>query len=646
MREKIIRGLISSIIVVLLLGIEYKLSFNIVHDFESRNTSYAIEDFYQINDYDVDGDRLVPTSADPQLILNFDGSIVDKVTVFLSEAPTDEIKGQLYFFEKKGFAEDSSIQISLAANKTEQSWSMDKRNIGFLRLDIDGEVSIDHIEVVSEIAHMNMIKLAGFGLVCLLIDLLVWILVYRKIYAISKKAGECFNRCDRFIEGLGRKLKINISVFFAVSAMVLGVGYSFIIPMGMVPDEPIHVAYMSDAFGVTGISEQYYNLLDQGHLLDEVRDQKSDVDKALYSDISKVKFDKELVSFTFNIKKEIIRYIPCGIGFLLGYLLNLPIIWCTQLGEIFALLFFVIIGYITLKLMPVYKEAMCAIMLIPMNLQQCASLNYDSVLLPLCYLFVAYMLHLKYEKDKLDVKSYVNIFILLVLIALIKIPYILLAGIYLAIPDSKKPYSLSKKAKLIIVIVVFCLGIAGMYVLRNVNLVYVILGSILQWKDTLRILKSTLGSLCWYYMQSMIGDFGWLDCVVPDWFIVFSLLSILAFAQIKQKENAVVRVWDRVLYILLSCAIFVLVVIGILQWYMNLMGIDNSTMELFRQGLSQVSVVAGIQGRYWLPILPCCILAFANVIPNKQNKLVIWQTVYYMVIAVVPLYELAYRYWI
>lgn len=435
-------------------------------------------------------------------------------------------------------------------------------------------------------------------------------------------------------------------MFFAVAAMVLGVGYSFIIPMGMVPDEPIHVAYMSDAFGVTGISEQYYNLLDQGHLLDEVKDQKSDVDKALYSYISKVKFDKELVSFTFNIKKEIIRYIPCGIGFLLGYLLNLPIIWCTQLGEIFALLFFVIIGYITLKLMPVYKEAMCAIMLIPMNLQQCASLNYDSVLLPLCYLFVAYMLHLKYEKDKLDVKSYVNIFILLVLIALIKIPYILLAGIYLAIPDSKKPYSLSKKAKLIIVIVVLCLGIAGMYVLRNVNLVYVILGSILQWKDTFRILKSTLGSLAWYYMQSMIGDFGWLDCVVPDWFIVFSLLSILAFAQIKQKENAVVRVWDRVLYILLSCAIFVLVVIGILQWYMNLIGIDNSTLELFRQGLSQVSVVAGIQGRYWLPILPCCILAFANVIPNKQNKLVIWQTVYYMVIAVVPIYELAYRYWI
>ena len=302
MREKIIRGLISSIIVVLLLGFEYKLSFNIVHDFESRNTSYEVEDFYQINDYEVDGDKLVPTSTDPQLILNFDGSVVDKVSVFLSEAPTDEIKGQLYFFEKKGFAEDSSIQISLAANQTEQSWSMDKRNIGFLRLDIDGEISIDHIEVVSEIAHMNMIKLAGFGLVCLLIDLLVWILVYRKIYAISKKAGECFNRCDRFIEGLGRKLKINISVFFAVSAMVLGVVYSFIIPMGMVPDEPIHVAYMSDAFGVTGISEQYYNLLEQGQLLDEVRDQKSDVDKALYSDISKVKFDKELVSFTFDIK--------------------------------------------------------------------------------------------------------------------------------------------------------------------------------------------------------------------------------------------------------------------------------------------------------------------------------------------------------
>lgn len=646
MREKIIRGLISSIIVVLLLGFEYKLSFNIVHDFESRNTSYAIEDFYQINDYDVDGDKLVPTSADPQLILNFDGSVVDKVTVFLSEAPTDEIKGQLYFFEKKGFTEDNSMQISMAANQTEQSWSMDKRNIGFLRIDIDGEVSIDHIEIISEIAHMNMAKLVGFGLVCLLIDLLVWILVYRKIYVIYSKVCECFNRCDRFIENLGRKLKINISMFFAVAATVLGIAYSFIIPIGMVPDEQTHVAYMSDAFGVIGISEQYNNLLEQGRLLDQVLYQKSDIDKTLYTDISKVKFDKESVSFTVNIKKEIIRYIPCGIGFWLGYILNLPIVWCAQLGEIFALLFFVIIGYITLKLMPICKEAMCAIMLIPMNLQQCASLNYDSVLLPLCYLYVAYMLNLKYEKDKLDVKSYVNIFILLVLIALIKIPYILLAGIYLAIPDSKKPYSLSKKAKLIIVIVVLCLGIAGMYVLRNVNLVYVILGSILQWKDTLRILKSTIGSLGWYYMQSMIGDFGWLDCVVPDWFIVFSLLSILAFAQIKQKENEVVRVWDRVLYILLSCAIFVLVVIAILQWYMSLIGIDNSSLTLFRQGLSQVSVIAGIQGRYWLPILPYVACAVSGVIPIKHNKLVIWQWVYYMVITIVPIYELTYRYWV
>ena len=56
---------------------------------------------------------------------------------------------------------------------------MDKRNIGFLRIDIDGEVSIDHIEIISEIAHMNMAKLVGFGLVCLLIDMnILFILIF------------------------------------------------------------------------------------------------------------------------------------------------------------------------------------------------------------------------------------------------------------------------------------------------------------------------------------------------------------------------------------------------------------------------------------------------------------------------------------
>ena len=646
MREKIIRGLISSIIVVLLLGFEYKLSFNIVHDFESRNTSYAIEDFYQINDYDVDGDKLVPTSADSQLILNFDGSVVDKVTVFLSEAPTDEIKGRLYFFEKKGFSEKNSIEFNLQTGENEASLNMNQRNVGYLRLDLDGEVSIDHIDVVSEIAHINIFKALVFCGLCALIDIAVWFLMYRKFLAIWDSVRKKLEKADAYAQSICKKIKFDISTFFAGFALIGGLVYSFIIPVGLVPDEPIHVELMCYSLGVEGLSAQYYNVLEQGNILSRVRDQQEDIDPEVYSAVSKLKFDKSQITFSPDIKKEVVGYIPCGIGFWLGYLFNLPIVWCAQLGEIFALIFFAIVGYFALKIMPAYKEVMCAIMLIPMNLQQCASLNYDSVLLPLCYLFVAYMFYLKYEKDKLDVKAYVTILVLIGLIALIKIPYSLLIGLYLIIPDSKKPYSLSKKAKLIIVIVVLCLGIAGMYVLRNVNLVYVILGSILQWKDTLRILKSTIGSLGWYYMQSMIGDFGWLDCVVPDWFIVFSLLSILAFAQIKQKENAVVRVWDRALYILLSCAIFVLVVIGILQWYMNLMGIDNSTLKLFRQGLSQVSVVAGIQGRYWLPILPCCILAFANVIPNKQNKLVIWQTVYYMVIAVVPLYELAYRYWI
>lgn len=646
MREKIIRGLISSIIVVLLLGFEYKLSFNIVHDFESRNTSYEVEDFYQINDYEVDGDKLVPTSTDPQLILNFYGSVVDKVTVFLSEAPTDEIKGQLYFFEKKGFAEDSSIQISLAANQTEQSWSMDKRNIGFLRLDIDGEISIDHIEVVSEIAHINIFKALVFCGLCALIDIAVWFLMYRKFLAIWDSVRKKLEKADAYAASVCKIIKFDISTFFAGFALIGGLVYSFIIPVGLVPDEPVHVDLMCYSLGVEGVSEQYYSVLEQGHILSHVRDQQEDVDLEVYSAVSKLKFDKSQITFSPDIKKEVVGYIPCGIGFWLGYLFNLPIVWCAQLGEIFALIFFVIVGYFALKIMPAYKEVMCAIMLIPMNLQQCASFNYDSVLLPLCYLFVAYMFYLKYEKDKLDVKAYVTILVLIGLIALIKIPYSLLIGLYFIIPDCKKPYKLGGKAKFIIGVAVLCVGITGMYLLRNSNFVYIVYGSIMQWKDTLRILKSTLGSLGWYYMQSMIGDFGWLDCVVPDWFIIFSLLSIFAFAQIKQKENAVVRVWDRVLYILLSCAIFVLVVIGILQWYMNLVGIDNSTLELFRQGLSQVSVVAGIQGRYWLPILPCCILAFANVIPNKQNKLVIWQSVYYMVIAAVPIYELAYRYWI
>ncbi len=99
---------------------------------------------------------------------------------------------------------------------------------------------------------------------------------------------------------------------------------------------------------------------------------------------------------------SVIKHLPATLGIILGILLGMPAYWVMQFGEIFLLIFYVYICYLSLKLMPIKKEVMALLMLFPMAIQQASSINYDAVLLPMCYLFIAYIFYLKFEKKKLQ----------------------------------------------------------------------------------------------------------------------------------------------------------------------------------------------------------------------------------------------------
>lgn len=646
MKEKLIRSVISSFIVVLLICFEWKLSFNVVHDFESLEREYTVEDFEQVNGYSVEGNTLIPINDDPQAVLNLDGNIVNQVTIVLAEAVQDDVAGQIYLYRKRELSEKNSVKFYLEKGKLTQVLNVNKDSAGYVRIDLDGAYSLDHIQILSQQSHINVFKLLLFVILCVILNILVFVLFYKKIYNLCVKLVQYFNKADSAIVKLGEKFKINICRVYVAMALILGISYSFLLPIGMVPDEGTHILFMCNSVGVSGVHEQYNNLLDQGNMINHVLTDKEIVDRELYHDISTVKFDKSIVWRPSGITKDVIRYAPCGLGFWIGYKLNLPILWCAQLGELFSVFFFVIIGYITLKIMPVYREVLCAIMLLPMNIQQCSSFNYDSVLLPLCYLFFAYIMYLKYRKEQVNLKSYAVMIVLLALIALIKIPYILLGGLYFIIPDERKKYKIDRRVRAAIICVAVVVGGIGVYLMRNSFFVYSVLGSIFEIRETLRIFSMTIRQFCVFYMQGIVGIFGWLDCYLPNWLVLFSLVSIVVFAQIPQQKIAGERVRNRVLLVIISLAISVLIMIGLLQWFMIYQGIDISSMTLFRQGLSQVSVIYGVQGRYWLPVLPCFVFALANIIPNKENKMVIWQCCYYVFIAVVPIYELTYRYWV
>ena len=109
-----------------------------------------------------------------------------------------------------------------------------------------------------------------------------------------------------------------------------------------------------------------------------------------------------LFSLMILINVAVIKHLPATIGIYIGIIFGLPAFWVLQLGELFALLFYSYICYKALQIMPIKKNMMAWFMIFPMALQQAASINYDAVLIPLCYLFISYMLYLKYEKTYID----------------------------------------------------------------------------------------------------------------------------------------------------------------------------------------------------------------------------------------------------
>lgn len=107
-----------------------------------------------------------------------------------------------------------------------------------------------------------------------------------------------------------------------------------------------------------------------------------------------------------GISLKCVKHLPATIGIMLGIILRLPTYWVMQLGEIFALIFYIGVCSKALLLMPVKKEIFEIIMLFPMSIQQAASINYDAVLLPLCFLLIAYILHIKFDVNAvIDLKK-------------------------------------------------------------------------------------------------------------------------------------------------------------------------------------------------------------------------------------------------
>ena len=429
--------------------------------------------------------------------------------------------------------------------------------------------------------------------------------------------------------------KFNIYTFFIIVAAVCGMALSLIVPISQTPDEGMHFYNMLMSYGTMELYAEEVQFMESSGMASFNDDNEVKlVDEQAYYDAGMKKYSYDLKLSDFSLSTWALKFWPGAIGFYLGVFLKMPIIVCHQMAELFALIFYIIMGVITLKLIPFRKEVMLFIMLMPMVLQQAGSINPDVIVNSCSFLATAYILHLKFREKKVGWKDIIILGLLGLELLIAKEIYVLiLAGIFIIPLDHfelkiGKKFELAafiKKSKVLFIVLMVIGAAACVYLLRNSVYGKVLLACIMQPGRTLLLFKFSVQSLKDYYLQTLVGCFGWLDTYVSYVFIMIFCLVLMYIMLFQKKEDielsSRLTLGNRITFFVIAIAVSMLVFLAMITWSFELTKLDlNADLSAFREYLYKIVIILGVQGRYFIPILPMVLIPLGKGYEYRSKK--------------------------
>lgn len=450
-----------------------------------------------------------------------------------------------------------------------------------------------------------------------------------------------------------------LPIVFIVIALFEGIVFSFLFPTGQVPDEYGHYAFMEGAYGTKGYHKQIKKvLLKKGGLLDVKGDIEARVDREKLTKVSKVKFKGDLTLSSFHPNINILKYLPAGIGFYIGVALGLPILACTHMAEIFATIFYVIIGALTIKIAPIKKDLFMFVLLSPMVMQQCSSINYDVELIPLALLLFAYILKMFYQEEKIRWRQIILALLITFVIAIIKAPYLFILGTILIIPYDHFDLKIGKKIELasiirrfwyIFLVLIIAAGVLLTYLGRENNFIKTIIADVMELPSFISVMNHTFVTFTGHYITGIVAIYGWFELGAPLILIVmyFGTLTYINSHLIEEKP-VYFSIKQRLWLIFMACVAMLFVFIALQTWTLKIQDYDiTQNYEVYRTYVKDLFQIVGVQGRYFIPVLPIAAVAISGTSKIKHKKyyyLVLY--FYYASIFFNVAYNMYIRYWV
>ncbi len=307
-------------------------------------------------------------------------------------------------------------------------------------------------------------------------------------------------------------------------------------------------------------------------------------------------------------------YVPGMIGILLGRILGLNGILVIYLGRICSILFYLMTMYWFIRLANFARAAAFVIAVLPMTVQQCCSYSYDSVVIEFVFLYLALLFRLIYEKQAIKRSQIAAYALFMILLSVCKGGmYMPLCLLTLLIPADRF-YGRKKK-----IIFTGCMAADAAFLttaLRNVLYVvnptaqqtadaylagenYGVAGLLADPMEFILLSVRTLFLSGSTFLENMFGSqLGWLDINVSR-IVVYGML-LLTGLSILQMENgssysslSVTIRQKRMFLLVIALSAAMVFATMFISWT------PRESTEIF-----------GIQGRYFLPLLPLVLMLF------------------------------------
>ena len=437
------------------------------------------------------------------------------------------------------------------------------------------------------------------------------------------------------------KYKDNLPKLFVTFVIPIGMLYAIINPIGNVPDEEAHIfrAYdFSCGNFITPLGEK-----NEGEIFvpEQMLKIAQNTNKfAINRELLSQEADYQNIVSVDTITKTYfpINYMTGALGFFIGRTFNINIIAICYAIRVINFALFVIIGYLSIKIIPFGKLLLSIYMFLPMILQQAASLSADSFINTIAIFFIAYNLKLLSQEKDLSLKQSLIYYVLSVSLALCKYAYFPLTFMSLLLIKNKNLSKAKRNQLIIISIVISIISAVGWFVFSqqyvdlrlyikqaNVQAIEQLKGIL---KDPIRyvnVFMNTIEQRGDSYLLTFIGsDLGVLNIKTATIYILIMLFGLCILPFLEENEKSLEKL-QKLLMVIVTIILIGLIVTGLyLTW--SPLGAD---------------IVAGVQGRYFIPVFILTLLAVIKKNNNvKINNIQLKYFIIYLVFNIIPIINL------